>query len=133
MRGLKPDIEEKMMFCQTVQEAYREAIRVEHVLRQSHMQQCKPQDGKSRQRRRAHIVETHFSGEDNPKLVIRRVLTTNKMKEEEWRQHKKFQTQVRCEARLANLVIDHGSAINFLAQEVIDKLHRPTEKLLKPY
>ena len=31
------------------------------------------------------------------------------------------------------MVIDNDSAINFVAQEVIDKLHSPTEKLAKPY
>ena len=32
-----------------------------------------------------------------------------------------------------NLIIDNGSAINSVAQEVIDKLNLPTEKLPKPY
>ena len=44
-----------------------------------------------------------------------------------------FQTRVKCEDRLANLVIDNDISINFVAQEVIDKLHWPTEKLAKPY
>ena len=33
MRGLNLDIEEKIKFCQIVQEAYKEAISVEHMLR----------------------------------------------------------------------------------------------------
>lgn len=41
--------------------------------------------------------------------------------------------QVKFEDRLANLVIYNGSAINFIVQEVIDKLYWPTEKLLKAY
>ena len=44
-----------------------------------------------------------------------------------------FQTQLKCKGRIANLVIDNGSAISFLAQEIIGKLHWPTEKLHKPY
>ena len=35
--------------------------------------------------------------------------------------------------KAVNVVIDNGSAINFVAQEVIDKLNLPTEKLPKPY
>ena len=35
MRGLNPDIEEKMKWYQTVHEAFKEAIHVEHVLQQS--------------------------------------------------------------------------------------------------
>ena len=44
-----------------------------------------------------------------------------------------FRTRVKCDDRLANLVIDSDSVINFVAQEVIDKLHWPTVKLVKPY
>ena len=42
-------------------------------------------------------------------------------------------TQVRVEDKRTNLIIDDGRAINFVAQEVIDKLHWPTQKLHKPY
>eukprot|EP00268_Persea_americana_P061506 TRINITY_DN7781_c0_g1_i8.p1 TRINITY_DN7781_c0_g1~~TRINITY_DN7781_c0_g1_i8.p1 ORF type:complete len:213 (+),score=32.51 TRINITY_DN7781_c0_g1_i8:230-868(+) len=132
MSGLNPDTEEKMKFCQTIQEACKDAIRVERILRQSHIQQYKSQERRS-QERKAHIIETHFSKKDNPKLVIHRLLTTNKMEEEDWTQYIKFQTHVRCKGKLANLVIDRSSAINFIAQEVIDKLHWPSKKLLKPY
>ena len=41
--------------------------------------------------------------------------------------------RVRVEDKSANLIIDNGSAMNFVAQEVIDKLHWPIEKLLMPY
>ena len=114
MSVLNPDIEEKMKFFQTIQEAYKEAISVEHMLRQSRIQQCKPQQRRSQQRRRVHIVESHFSREDNPKLVVCQLLTKNEKEEHQWRQHTKFQTRVRCEGKLANLVIDRDSVINFV-------------------
>ena len=41
-------------------------------------------------------------------------LITNEMEEEEWRQTKIFPTRVKCEDRLTKLVIDNGSAINFV-------------------
>ena len=63
------------------------------MLQQSHMQQCKPQEGKSQQRSKAHIVGTHFKREDNPKLIKRQLLTTNEKEEEEWRHDTAFQTK----------------------------------------
>ena len=33
MRGLRPDIEENMTYCKTIQEAYRQVIRFEHMFR----------------------------------------------------------------------------------------------------
>ena len=50
-----------------------------------------------------------------------------------WRQAKKFHSWVRVKDNSVNLIIDKGSAFNFDAQEVIDKLNFPTEKLPKPY
>ena len=70
-----------------------------------------------------NIVELQFAKETTPTLVIRRLLTTNKKEEEEWIQTMIFRTRVKCEDRLAKLVIDNGSAVNFVAQEIIDKLH----------
>ena len=78
-------------------------------------------------------MEKLFAGEDNPTLVIHRLINTNGKKEEEWKWAKKFHTRVRVEDKSANLIIDNGSAINFVVQEVSDKLHWPTEKLPKPY
>ena len=57
----------------------------------------------------------------------------NDTKREEWRRAKKFHTRVTVKDKSANLIIDNGSAINFVAQEVNDKLHWPTKKLPKPY
>lgn len=74
-----------------------------------------------------------FAGADIPTLVIRQVLTSNEEEEEGWRQQNFFRTRVRVEEKVANLVIDRGSGINFVVQEVIDKLHWPTKTLLKPY
>ena len=37
--GLQPNILENMIYCQTSEEAYLEAFRVERMLRRSHMQQ----------------------------------------------------------------------------------------------
>ena len=113
-----------MNYCKTSQEAYLEALRVERMLRRSRMQQCQ---------RRANVVERLFPGEDNPTLVIRWLLNTNEKEEEEWRHAKKFYTRVTVEDKSAELIIDNGSAINFVAQEVIDKLHWQTKKLSKPY
>ena len=87
------------------------------------MRQCQP---------RAHVVE-RLGGEHNPTLVIWRLLNLNTKEEEEWRQAKKFHTRVIVIGKAVNVVIDNGSAINFVAQEVIDKLNLPTEKLPKPY
>lgn len=53
--------------------------------------------------------------------------------QEVWRQTKIFQTPVKCEGKVANLVINSGSVINFIKQKVLDKLHWPTEELLKLY
>ena len=65
-----------MVLCKTSQEAYLKAFLVEHMLRRSHMRQCKPKERKS-QRPRAHVVERLFAGEENPTRVIRRFLNTN--------------------------------------------------------
>ena len=55
------------------------------------------------------IVERLFAGEDNPTLVIHRLLNTSEKEEEEWRQAKKFHTRVTVEDKSANLIIDTGS------------------------
>lgn len=81
---------------------------------------------------RAHIVESHFVGEHNPALVIRRLPTKNE-KEEGWRQIKIFQTRVKVEEKITYLVIDNVSAITLAEKEVIDKTHWPSEKLSNPY
>eukprot|EP00268_Persea_americana_P068048 TRINITY_DN9429_c0_g1_i9.p1 TRINITY_DN9429_c0_g1~~TRINITY_DN9429_c0_g1_i9.p1 ORF type:complete len:208 (-),score=37.91 TRINITY_DN9429_c0_g1_i9:651-1274(-) len=94
------------------------------MLRRSRKQQC---------RQRAHIVQRFFAREDNPTLVIRRLLNTNEEEEAEWKLAKKFHTWVIVVDKAVNVVIDNGSAINFVAQEVTDKLNLPTEKLPKPY
>ena len=44
-----------------------------------------------------------------------------------------FRRRVKCKDELANLVIDNDSAITFVAQGFINKLHWPTEKLPKTY
>lgn len=38
-----------------------------------------------------------------------------------------FQTRLKCKDGIVNLVIDNGSAISFLAQEIIGKLHWPSD------
>ena len=57
---------------------------------------------------------------------------SNEREEEEWRQAKKFHMRVRVKDKSLNVIIDNGNAINFVAQEVMDKLNLPTEKLSKP-
>ena len=78
-------------------------------------------------------MEKLFPGEDNPTIVIRRLLVPSEKEEEQWREVNKFHTRARVEDKSANLIIDNGSAINFVAQEVIDELQWLTEKLPKPY
>ena len=60
----------------TIQEAYAEALRAENEIWHS-------QEEKFQQRSIAHIVERHFYEEDNPILVIRRLLNTNEKEEKE--------------------------------------------------
>lgn len=78
-----------------------------------------------------YITESHFAEEDDTTLVIHRFLTANE-KEKEWSDTKMFLTWVKCGDRLVNLVSDNGSAINFIAKEVIEKLYWPTTKLPTP-
>ena len=47
IRGLRPDIVERMNDCTTIHEAYWEAIRVERMLKQSPLGKVIPQDKKS--------------------------------------------------------------------------------------
>ena len=49
------------------------------------------------------------------------------------RRARKFHTRVRVKDKSVNVIIENGSAINLVTQEVIDKLNLPTEKLPKPY
>lgn len=114
-----------------IREKFREAIHIELILRHFHILQVKSQEGKFQQRTRAHIVESHFAGEHNPTLVILRLLTKNE--KEGCRQIKVFQTRVRVEEKITNLVIDNVSAINLVEKEVIDKIHWPSEELSNPY
>ena len=41
MRGINPDIRENMNYYKTIQEAYKEAILVEHLLKWSRMRHIK--------------------------------------------------------------------------------------------
>eukprot|EP00268_Persea_americana_P045960 TRINITY_DN470_c8_g1_i1.p2 TRINITY_DN470_c8_g1~~TRINITY_DN470_c8_g1_i1.p2 ORF type:complete len:130 (-),score=12.98 TRINITY_DN470_c8_g1_i1:97-486(-) len=41
--------------------------------------------------------------------------------------------RMRCKGKLSNLIINGGSAMNIVAQKVIDILKLPTEKHPKPY
>lgn len=51
---------------------------------------------------------------------------------EDWRRISIFRTRVRCKCKICNLIIDGGSVMNIVAQEVIDKLQLPTNKKPKP-
>ena len=120
---LRPDILENMSFCKTNQKTYLEAFRVESLLGRSHMRQFQPGE-RSQQRPRGQVVETLFALQDSLTHVIRQLISTNE-KEEDWRQTKKFHTRVREEDKSVNLIIDNGSAINFVGQKVIEKLPKP--------
>ena len=83
IKGLRPSIRAKVNFCETIPEAYKEAIRVEHMLRKSRMCQSQCQERKIQQRSRAHVVERLIPGEDNPTIVIRQLFNTSKKEKEE--------------------------------------------------
>ncbi|KAM5575250.1 hypothetical protein ABKV19_014275 [Rosa sericea] len=68
----------------------------------------------------------------DPCLVLRPVLTTQKEHEEDWRSNI-FQTRVRCNGQLCNLVIDGGSCSNVISEEAVLKLGLPTEPHPSPY
>lgn len=112
-----------MNYWKTIIEACRKAILVEHMFKRSRIGQLKPQDGKFQQEGlillKHNLLERIIpnSSFDNfsPQMKARRRV-------EVWRLTKIFRTWVK-----SSMVIDCGSAINFLPQEIIDKLHWSTK------
>jgi len=47
IRGLRPDIVERMTDCKTIHKTFWEAIRVERILKRSHLVEVPPQEEKS--------------------------------------------------------------------------------------
>lgn len=116
----------KMNYCNTSQEAYIKAFCVEHMLKRSRMGQGKTEERKYQQRTKPHAVETHFL-----KWIIPHLSFVNfspqmiRTKSGVGLRNSKHGLGV--ENRSVNLVIDSGSAMNLVAQEVLEKLHQPIE------
>lgn len=77
-----------------------------------------------------------LEGSKLPLCVIRRVSTGQKKEEtdqESWLQCNIFHTQVEHNEKALNLIIDNGSSINVLSQNIVNKLQLPVEKHPMPY
>ena len=61
-------------------------------------------------------------------LFICHLFITTEEGAEDWRRTTIFRSMAKCRDRLCNLVIDGGSEMYVISQEVIDKLKLPTEK-----
>lgn len=61
-------------------------------------------------------------------LVVRRVMTTPKVQEEDWRRRNIFRTRVFCGGKVCNVILDGGSSENIVSKEVVEKLKIPIEK-----
>ncbi|XP_021817152.1 uncharacterized protein LOC110759412 [Prunus avium] len=66
-------------------------------------------------------------------LLVRRVMTTPKIEEEDWRRHNIFRTRVLCGGRVCNVILDGGSSENIISKEAVEKLKLPIEKHPNPY
>lgn len=66
-------------------------------------------------------------------LLVRRVITTPKVEEEDWRRHNIFRTRVLCEEKVCNVIFDGGSSENIISKEAVEKLKLPIEKHPNPY
>ena len=61
-------------------------------------------------------------------LVVRPLLVVPKVKgEEDWRRISIFQTHISCQGRLYTMIIDGGSSLNIVSQELVEKLNLKTE------
>lgn len=68
--------------------------------------------------------------------MIRRILTGQKTKdnrEEEWLRTNIFHTCVEHQGKALNLIIDNGSGMNVISQEVVEKMKFLQKKHPKPY
>lgn len=68
-----------------------------------------------------------------PSMVVRRVLSASKVKEEDWRRTTIFQTIVTCKKELLKLVIDGGSCMNVISASAVERLGLLTESHPQPY
>ena len=67
-------------------------------------------------------------------LVVRPLLAIPKVKEEEdWRRTSIFQTRIFCQGRLCTMIIDGGSSLNIVSQELVEKLNLKTERYPNPF
>lgn len=131
---------------QSYQEAYVEAIHVVDKLRRSHMKRLQKQ--RIQVKKGSIFVESYLPKKGYQKYIYiyiyrRRQSHTRHPPTSHHKQEREEELRVettynisntgRCKGKLCNMIIDYGSAINFIAQESIDKLQLPTEKLQKPY
>lgn len=71
-----------------------------------------------------------------PVCVIRWVLTGQKKEDpigDDWLRNNIFHTRVEHKGKSLNLIIDNGSEMNLISQEIVHKLKLPVEKHPQPY
>lgn len=71
--------------------------------------------------------------DDRPVFVLRPVLATNAIKNENWRCKSIFQTKFRFNEQLCSLVIDGGNCTNGISEETYRKLRLKTKSHLNLY
>jgi len=82
------------------------------------------------------VPEEVLEGSRLPVCVIRRALTGKRMEEreqEDWLRNNIFHTRVEHKGKALNLIIDNGSGMNVVSQEIIRKLKLPFETHPSPY
>jgi len=82
------------------------------------------------------VVEEVLEGSQLPMCVIRHTLTgkqTEEREQEDWLRNNIFHTRVEHKGKALNLIIDNGSGMNVVSQEVIRKMQLPIEAHPIPY
>lgn len=59
---------------------------------------------------------------EGPTFITCRLINTNDEEEDDWKRVAIFWTRVKCKEKFCTMVINGSDLINFVAQEVIDKL-----------
>lgn len=81
-------------------------------------------------------LENVLQGSKLPVCVIQRVLAGQKKEEvggDDWLQGNIFHTRVEQQTKALNPIIDNGSGMNVISQEIVHKLKLPVEKHPSPY
>ena len=66
-------------------------------------------------------------------FVVRRILATPKVDEEDWRRTSMFQMLVRCGNQAKKLIIDEGSCMSVVSSSTIERLKLLIESHPQPY